>query len=284
MEFDLEAYKSRTDRLRWDDLDLSRFSTERLEEGALRCLRFMHDVEFHTVCYLRDLLVSPAHDDPEVTSFLSFWVFEEFWHGEVIAKILEAHGETAGQERIVSMRRRLGLKERLRPLWMLLGSALAGRDFVALHMAWGAINEWTTQAGYARLAARADHPVLKEVLKRIMRQEGRHIDFYASQAESRLASSGRARRLTRWALRRLWSPVGSGVMPAEETRHLATYLFGDEEGINAARRIDRRVSRLPGMNNLRLVETSLLKLGQTSEHPVSQPAAPPAPRVHALAA
>ncbi len=44
----------------------------------------MHDVEHHTVCYLRDLLLTPAHQDPEITSFLSCWVFEEMWHGEAI--------------------------------------------------------------------------------------------------------------------------------------------------------------------------------------------------------
>ena len=147
--------------------------------------------------------------------------------------------------------------ERLRPLGRMAGSALAGPDFVALHMAWGAINEWTTQAGYAQLARRADHPVLRELVKRIMRQEGRHIDFYASQAEKRLAASRRARKLTRFALRKLWSPVGSGVMPAAETEHLARYLFGSSEGLDAARRIDRRVDRLPGLAGLRLLEGSL---------------------------
>jgi len=36
-------------------------------------------------------------------------------------------------------------------------AAFAGRAFIALHMKWGAINEWTTQAGYARLAETAGH-------------------------------------------------------------------------------------------------------------------------------
>ena len=60
-------------------------------------------------------------------------------------------------------------------------------------MTWGAVNEWTTQAAYARLAQRADHPVLTELTKRIARQEGRHIDFYAAEARRRLGeSAGRA--------------------------------------------------------------------------------------------
>ena len=83
-------------------------------------------------------------------------------------------------------------------------------------MTWGAINEWTTQAGYSRLAKLAGHPTLSELLRRIMKQEERHIDFYAAQAGRRLADSRAAQRLTRWALRRFWAPVGTGVVPDRE--------------------------------------------------------------------
>ena len=79
-------------------------------------------------------------------------------------------------------------------------AAFSGRAFIALHMTWGAINEWTTQAGYARLAEKAAHPTLRELLRRIMKQEGGHIDFYSSEAARRLGDSPKARRLTRCAL------------------------------------------------------------------------------------
>ncbi|HZT66234.1 MAG TPA: hypothetical protein VFA11_10650 [Acidimicrobiales bacterium] len=257
MEFDITAYKARTDRLRWGDLDLEAFREQPLPEWSLRCLRYMHDVEFHTACYLRDLLVTQAHADPEVTAFLSFWVYEEFWHGEALAAVLEAHGEAAGADRVGPMRGRLGAREKLRPIGMAAASWAIGADFVAVHMAWGAVNEWTTQAGYAQLAQRSAHPVLSALVGRIMRQEGRHIDFYASQAERRLAASLRAQRLTRFALRRLWAPVGSGVMPPAETAHLARALFSGPDGLGVARRIDRRVDRLPGLAGLGLVEGAL---------------------------
>ncbi|MBV8464077.1 MAG: hypothetical protein JO368_12330 [Acidimicrobiales bacterium] len=257
MEFDIEAYKRRTDRLRWDDLDIDSFASDRLPEPALRCLRYMHDIEYHTACYLRDLLVGPAHTDPEVTAFLSFWLFEEFWHGEALAAVLSAHGEESGERRVAALRRRLGLRDKLRPLVMAVASWGAGEESVAVHMSWGAINEWTTQAGYARLSQRAGHPVLTQLLQRIMRQEGRHIDFYASQATRRLAASARARRLTRFALARLWAPVGSGVMPRSETDHLAQYLFSGPEGESTLRRIDRRVDRLPGLAGLHLLERAV---------------------------
>src|SRR5664280_661641 len=126
------------------------------------------------------------------------------------------------------------------------------RHLTAVHMTWGAVNEWTTQAAYARLAKLADHPTLSVLLKRIMKQEGRHIDFYATQADSRAAQ-----RVTRWALRRFWAPVGSGVVPDEEVDFLRSYLFGDDDGRSMAERIDRRVNRLPGLDGLRLLSSAV---------------------------
>ncbi len=127
-------------------------------------------------------------------------------------------------------------------------------------MAWGAINEWTTQAGYGRLAEIAGHPTLRELLRRIMKQEGGHIDFYASEATRRLADSPKARRLTRFALSRLWRPVGSGVMPDHEVGFLVRYLFDGEKGRETLARIDRRVDRLPGQENLHLSSRAVHEL------------------------
>src|SRR5207245_4198129 len=182
-----------------------------------------------TVCYLRDTLVTKAHVDPVITTFLTIWNYEEHWHGEALGQILAAHGEQAGRSRIQRIRAEKGRLDRLRPLAFLLGSAV-GPDMVAVHMAWGAINEWTTQAGYARLAARAQHPTLTELLRRIMRQEGRHIDFYASEARRRLAQSPVSQRITRLALRRFWSPVGTGARPRREGACVARYLSGARAG------------------------------------------------------
>jgi hypothetical protein len=252
MSFDIDTYRRISAKLDVDDIDFGAFRDRPLPPEALRCLRYMHDVENHTVCYLRDILVTRAHRDPEITSFLTFWNYEEHWHGEAIAKVLAAHGEPAGAGRIATLRQRLPKRDAWRPLAFQLASAVTPH-LTAVHMTWGAVNEWTTQAGYARLAQRADHPVLSDLLRRIMKQEGRHIDFYASQAKGRLSESRAAQRLTRRALRRFWAPVGSGVMPDEEVRFLSTYLFGGEDGLGVAERIDRRVDRLPGLDGLGLM-------------------------------
>ncbi len=250
MNFDIDRYLAGVAPLDDSDIEYSAFVDQPLAPEVLRCLRYMHDVEHHTTCYLRDLLVTSAHEDPEITSFLAMWAFEEFWHGEAIAKVLDRHGEQYGRARVAATRRRVG-RDRVKTLFTMAASSVTSH-FEAVALTWGAVNEWTTQAGYVRLAAKSDHPVLAELLRRIAKQEGRHIDFYASQAERRLEHPS-AQRLVRLALRRAWHPVGSGVMPRRETAHLVTYLFGDDAGQQMADRVDRRISRLPGLDGLGLV-------------------------------
>lgn len=264
MAFDLEKYKEITGRLDLDGIDFDDFRERPLAPEHLRVVRFMHDVEMHTSCYLRNLLNTRAHHDPEVTTFLTMWNFEEYWHGEALAKVLEAHGEVAGAARVGTMRQRLGWRITTSPvLWM--GFSAATKHFLAVHMSFGVINEWTTQGGYARLAKIADHPTLTELLRRIMKQEGRHIDYYRQTAIEHLEGSRAAQRTTRWMIKALWSPVGAGVMPRAETRHLVDTLFGGGDGRSIIDRIDRRVHALPGLDGLDLMAGALEKYGSAPD-------------------
>jgi hypothetical protein len=256
MAFDLDTYKRIVSPVEVDDIDFESFRAHPLDPDSLRCLQYMHDVEHHTSCYLRNLLNTRAHHDPEVTTFLTLWSFEELWHGEAIAQVLAAHGEAAGAPRIRSMRERLGWRLSASPIvWM--GFSAVTKHFLAVHMTFGVINEWTTQAGYARLRARAQHPVLDELLARVMRQEGRHIDYYRTRACELLGASPAARRTTRRTLRALWSPVGTKVMSEGETRHLIGTLFAGDDGRKMAARIDRRIDGLPGLGDLGLMARAL---------------------------
>jgi hypothetical protein len=259
MKTTIDSYRARAGKLNLDGIVFDDFKDQPLPPDALRTLRYMHDVEHHTVCYLRDLLLTPAHQDPEITSFLSCWVFEEMWHGEAIGQVLEAHGEQAGVPRIAALRLGRRRREAITTFSTIGSAAFAGRAFVALHMTWGAINEWTTQAGYARLSDTAGHATLRELLRRIMKQEGGHIDFYASEAGHRLGENPKAQKLTRFALKHMWRPVGSGVMPKEEVGFMVTYLLSGDKGADVVDRIDRRVDCLPGQDGLHLLRGAVEK-------------------------
>jgi len=259
-EFDIDAFKSRSSPVTLEGIDLHDFADHPLDPSTLRCLRYMHDVEYHTVCYLRDLLVTPAHRDPTVTTFLTLWNVEEMYHGDAISAVLAAHGEPAGRDRVSDTRQRLGAFDRIAPAAHAIGSIVVGSAWTAVHMTWGAVNEWTAQAAYARLGQIADHPTLSTLLARIMRQEGRHADFYARQAERRLCDDAKARWLTRTALRRWWAPVGSTLLPPREVSFLASHLFTGDEGRAMTRRIDRRLDQLPGLSGLGLTTGAAQRL------------------------
>jgi hypothetical protein len=260
MSVDIEAFKARSRPVSLDGIDLDAFRRRPLDPDTLRCLQYMHDVEYHTVCYLRDLLVTPAHRDPEVTTFLTLWNVEEYFHGEAIGAVLAVHGRLGGADRVRHTRGALGWKDRVSPIGHSLASAVAGVSYTAVHMAWGAVNEWTAQAAYARLGQLADHPTLSALLARIMRQEGRHADFYARQAERRLRDDAKARWLTRTALRRWWAPVGSTLLPRREVTFLASHLFTGDEGRAMTQRIDRRLDQLPGLGGLELTTGAAQRL------------------------
>ncbi len=273
MTFDLHRFTHGATRLAYEDLDFDTFASQPLDRATLRCLRYMHDVEYHTACYLRDLLVTPAHADPAVTAFLSVWGYEEFWHGEALAAVLAAHGEPHGAERVETVRSGLGWRDRLRPIAMAVGGWCAGEEIVALQMAWGALNEATTQAGYQLLGATAGHRVLGELVRRISRQEAMHLGFYMSEARRRLAASARARRITRFALARLWRPVGSGLMADIETAFLRRHLLVGPVAREKMERIDRRMDSLPGLSGLALATRSLEPSGPPGAAALRQRAA-----------
>jgi hypothetical protein len=103
--------------------------------------------------------------------------------------------------------------------------------------------------------------VLAELLRRIAKQEARHVAFYTSQARARLAASTKAQKITRFALSRFWAPVGSSISSTEDVRHVMTHLMSGPEGRRAAHRVDERISGLPGLDGLTIVQDALDGLG-----------------------
>jgi len=247
--FDIETYVQRSRPLDLRGIDWDAVPRHPLPAEAVRTLRYMQDIESHTIIYLRTLLSTRAVDDPDVATFLACWIYEETHHGRALARFLHAAGHETF-DRPARSRVPLGEAVKVRLTHLL---ARAWPDFVAVHMTWGAINELTTYVGYQRLAELAGHPVLAELLARIMRDELRHFSFYYHQAEQRLSRPSTA-RITRLLVDRFWEPVGSAEQPVEETRFLAAYLLSGPDGRAAARRVDEKIRRLPGFADVALVE------------------------------
>lgn len=246
--FDLDAYISRSQAVDIQAIAWDQVPAHPLSEDAVRALRYMQDIESHTIIYLRTLLDTRVIDDPEVATFLACWLYEETFHGIALARFVRSAGHPLELRPRSAMTMAQAIEARLTS-WM----AWAWPEFVAVHMVWGAINELTALTGYRRLCAVVDHPVLHDLLDRIIRDESRHFYFYFKQAERRLTRAGTA-RVARALVERFWGPVGSGVQPLAETRFLARYLFSGADGRAAARKVDATIRDLPGFAGIPLLE------------------------------
>lgn len=251
-------------------LEWERIRDHPLSAAEVRCLSYMMDIETHTMVFLRDLLVTRVSEDPELTAFLACWAYEELWHGEAFSRFLGQAGVELAPDHVptgwddeypsrVARNRLIRVAHRARGRWTRLGmrfASVTSKDFAAAHMTWGAINELSTLRGYERLADDTAHPVLADLLSRIIRDEKRHYSFYRVEAERRLGASAAARRMTRFALEKLWAVVGTGIRPQSETDFVFDHLFGDEEGLRRARDADATIHSLPGLDGLHLFERS----------------------------
>jgi len=257
MSFSIERYKEESKKLdtagvRWEEV-----AEHPLSKGDLYCLHYMMDIENHVPLYLSHLLVTRACMDPILTAFLACWNYEELWHGENLGKLLNLYGiEFDTQDRIARVRANLGVQNTLSILSTMAGSWLS-KDFSAVYLSIGAINELTTLTGYGALIRRSKHPVLADLLSRIIKDERRHFAFYYNSAKEWLSDNEAAQRFDRFMLNRVWVPVGKGVKKQEEVDALALYLFDDEQGEEELLAIDEKIGKLPGLDGIQLMSKAL---------------------------
>ena len=259
MAFDLEKYAETSERETWEDLDFESFRDQPLDADVLRALRYMCDVEYHTSCYLRDLLVTRSHRKDEARGFMTTWNREEFWHGEALSAVLKEHGMHVDYDELKAKRIKLGWQLALGTVTQAAGSSMVGNDFIAVHMTWGAANELSAVAAYRRLSSMVEHPALSPLLERIAQQETRHVAFYTTQARAKLEDNERAQMFVRLAMTKLWKPVGSGIMDDDEVRHAMHHLFSGQAGM--VDKLDQRVQKFPGLEDATIFRTAFEKMG-----------------------
>jgi len=257
MSFSIERYKEESKKLDTTGIDWRAVTASPLSKGDLFCLHYMMDIENHVPLYLSHLLVTRACMDPILTAFLACWNYEELWHGENLGKLLNLYGiEFDAQDRIANVRANLGFQNSVSILATMAGSWLL-KDFSAVYLSIGAINELSTLTGYGALIRKSGHPALKDLLGRIIKDERRHFAFYYNSAKEWLSGNERAQKLDRWMLDRRWVPVGQGVKRQEEVDALAIYLFDDEQGEEELLELDAKIAKLPGLSDIKLMSKAL---------------------------
>ncbi len=261
MKPEFDRYISVSAKIETKDIDWEEARHIGLTEDEKFVLTYFSDIESQTIRYLRMLLQMKIAFKPEVSAFLTTWNYEEFFHGYELANLLAACGHPLEENRVEKVKSRARFNEWLEMLFAPLLSKIFYHQFPAVYLSFGAIQEMTTLRGYERLHGLTRNPALKTLCERIAKQERRHFAWYFNHARELLEKSQGSRLLTRWLLKFNWVPVGAGVKTPPEVKRLFTSIFPGEAGRKLVKEVDTKISSLPGLEGLQLMEPYFERLG-----------------------
>lgn len=235
--------------------DVKRFP---LSEKLVPVLLYMRDVETLTEIYHDHLKRTPTGKDPVISKFMERWGVEELAHGELINRFLNEAGFATDDNWKTRTKSQIPFAYKLNSQIISLLTNCVGKSFTAAHMAYGAVNEMSTLQGYRRLIELADHPVLTDILRAVMREESIHTQFYWQIARLELQNSFVSRKLARFVIDKFWVPVGQGIKSVKDANHTVTTLFGDASGLETIdKHVTQRMQQLPGFGALDAINNKI---------------------------
>jgi tRNA isopentenyl-2-thiomethyl-A-37 hydroxylase MiaE len=236
-----------------------------LDKNFIPVLVYMRDVETLTEMYHQELMRTPTGKDKIISKFMDRWGTEELVHGELINRFLNEAGFETSNIWQSEMKKEVSWSYKVNAYVSTMLTNCIGKKFTGVHMTFGAINEMSTLQGYRRLIKLANHPVLTQILRGIMREESAHTQFYWHIARLELQKSEFAQKLARFVISNFWAPVGQGAKAVKDSNYTIKTLFGDQEGLAwIDKNITQKLHNLPGFSDLntiteRITEISALK-------------------------
>jgi tRNA isopentenyl-2-thiomethyl-A-37 hydroxylase MiaE len=225
-----------------------------LDKNFIPVLIYMRDVETLTEMYHQELMRTPTGKDKVISKFMDRWGNEELVHGELINRFLNEAGFETSKIWQSEMKKEVSWSYKANAYVSTLLTNCIGKKFTGVHMTFGAINEMSTLQGYRRLIKLANHPVLTQILRGIMREESAHTQFYWHIARLELQKSEFAQKLARFVIRKFWSPVGQGAKAEKDSNYTIKTLFGDQEGLAwVDKNITQKLHNLPGFSDLNTI-------------------------------
>ena len=245
-DFDVREFAHTAAGSHRDSLNLASYRTNPLSPETLRALRYLQIVERATMTHLRSVLVTATHKDARITAFLTTWAYEKFWIADALEQIALANAPEGTEPDRAPFR-----TPTERTIREAVYANIIGVPMIALHMTLGTVDEWLTQAAYARISSIEGNQQLTETVEHLLKLKRRQLSFFEPQARFRLAESPRAPRLTRRRLAKTPWPIGAKAEPRTETDHFFRHAFGSAPETIAE--LDARVDTLPGQRGLAIL-------------------------------
>jgi rubrerythrin len=251
----------------WGPIQISQsiyddFASSKPDRSLMHVLKMMGQVETDSIQQLGNALASRTADDAFLSEFLPRWAAEETEHGSILRRLYEygrgnpsSIGEVITPQSESARRKDRTFMQRnsMVGLWFF---SRAIPHFDALYSVFGAVQEHTVIQAYELLSKYCNNASLQLVLQQILLQERRHFAVYYAEAQDRLRQSN-VQRLVSWQLHRLWKPVGFEAMGERNWDQVMSYLCRSNEDIAQFERTDQVISRLPGLENTRLMEFAM---------------------------
>ena len=249
---DIAQHLAVSHKVEFEDLDWETARRIGLTPQEIESLHYFADIESQTVHYFLEVAKLKVARDPELLTFLTMWNYEEYFHSYAITHFMKECGVDvdAAHERASTVRAGARFKAKFEDFAQSLIAKSMPRNFVALWMFWGSLQELLTTQAYEELAMNTKNPVLAELCKRIARQERRHFAYYFGQAKKKLEGQRGAQILVRWIAKNFYAPVGGGVKTDAEGARLVAQLFPGERIYEVMSYIQKKMALLPGMEGL----------------------------------
>lgn len=245
-DFDVRDFARTAAGSHRESMDLGAYRSNPLTADTLRAVRYLQIVERATMTHLRSVLVTATHKDARITAFLTTWAFEKYWIADALEQILLAHQPEGSEPDRSPFRTPVE-----RTIRESIVANIIGVPMIAVHMTLGTVDEWLTQAAYARLRELDPNPELARTIDTFLSIKERQLSFFEAQSRFRLTESPRAARLARKRLAKTPWPIGAKAEPAAETRFFFDHLFVPVPDVVAA--LDAQVDTLPGQVGLGLI-------------------------------
>ena len=246
----LERFERDAGPITWDPAALAECE---LGPELSRVLHVASVLEEDTAISARQARALGLDRDPDMAGFLTIWEQEEAEHGRALRHLLGAQRYDLPQLRpTLAPLRRHGLASI--PLTGLRRVPATGLVVCAL----GAAAEYVAIVIYTELIKQTDDPRVVTLLRSIVRQEGRHMAFFLAAARSRADDMSTVQgRLSRWAIARIWEPVGLPSL-GEQTWHTTLApLLSDQRVRGRAEKMDHVLDSITHLAGMQLMTTFL---------------------------